>query len=412
MNIRAVADAPNPPERQEPTAPFRFPEIVRDKPANALFLKPLFEGFPDGAGFREIRQKAFAAALRRGLPQPKWERWKYTNPANILGTMALRPVSGEEEGEGRITEDMLEWQAPGAEKYGDMVLWDLNAAFTRGGRVIEAGEGRQEDGPHVIRRAPNGGDFTNPRDLIRVAPGAQATVIEYLDDKPGGGLWMNRALRIELGEGASLRHYRMTGGRSGTVLTENIHVSQAARSSYTAVDLAAGCGFHRIQYHAELEGPEAECRLYGVKMLSAGGHGDTTVTLEHQAPGCMSDQKMRAVITDKAHGVFQGKVHVHPEGQKTDGYQLCNAMLLSSEAQMSTRPELEIYADDVRCSHGATAGALEEEPLFYLRSRGLSLREARALMIRAFIGEILDEVQEERIHEDMIARAEEWLTRS
>ena len=152
--------------------------------------------------------------------------------------------------------------------------------------------------------------------------------------------------------------------------------------------------------------------LTSINLLSGMQHGDTTILIEHTAPHCRSNQFYRTILDDSARGVFQGKVHVHKIAQKTDGYQLSNAILLSEKAEMDTKPELEIYADDVRCSHGATTGQLDEEPVFYLRSRGLSEKEARELLIQAFVDEVVDKIVDEDIQASVREKTGQWLTRA
>ena len=136
--------------------------------------------------------------------------------------------------------------------------------------------------------------------------------------------------------------------------------------------------------------------MNGAQLLGASQHGDVTTVVAHDAPHCGSRQTVKNVLTDRSRGVFQGRIEVARVAQKTDGYQMSQALLLSPDAEIDCKPELQIYADDVKCSHGATVGELDEEQLFYLRSRGVPEREARALLIRAFLSEALDQV----VHED------------
>ena len=139
---------------------------------------------------------------------------------------------------------------------------------------------------------------------------------------------------------------------------------------------------------------EASCYFNGINLLSDKQIGDTTITIEHRAPGCLSKQNVRSVIDDQAVGTFQGKVHVHKIAQQTDGYQLSNALLLSPRATMNTKPELEIYADDVKCSHGATTGQIDDRALFYLMARGIPKIEARSMLIEAFISELFTDLSD------------------
>jgi Fe-S cluster assembly protein SufD len=168
----------------------------------------------------------------------------------------------------------------------------------------------------------------------------------------------------------------------------------------------------RHQIQADLEGVNGFVSFNGLNLLGGKQHGDTTILINHRAAHCNSNQFYRSLLTDEAHGVFQGKVHVFEGAQKTDGYQLSNAILLSDKAVMDTKPELEIYADDVKCSHGATTGQMNEEPLFYLRSRGLSEKEARLLLIRAFVDEVVDKIEDEKLKAQIEKDVEAWLAQA
>ena len=158
-----------------------------------------------------------------------------------------------------------------------------------------------------------------------------------------------------------------------------------------------------------LREPGAVCHINGVALMRGEQHADTTILVEHLAPHCESNQNMRVILDDRAHGVFQGKIHVHQPAQKTDGYQLSRALLLSEGAEMDTKPELEIYADDVKCSHGATTGQMDEEPLFYMQSRGIGKEEAKALLIEAFAAEVLNFVEQQPWHGLLMERVRKWL---
>jgi Fe-S cluster assembly protein SufD len=183
-------------------------------------------------------------------------------------------------------------------------------------------------------------------------------------------------------------------------------------AKYEAFTITTGAGLSRNQIHADLKGENIVCRLNGVNMLDGSEIADTTITVEHQAPNCESYQDYRSVATDKAVGTFQGKIHVHQIAQKTDGYQMAKSLLLSSQATMNTKPELEIYADDVKCSHGATAGRLDEDALFYLRARGIPENQARNLLIQAFVNEVIEGVTDKDVREQASLIVSKWLDQS
>ena len=214
---------------------------------------------------------------------------------------------------------------------------------------------------------------------------------------------------IELGANAKLHHIRIQKDSVEGINTNMVSINAERDSVYEGFTLNLGGKLTRHESHAQIEGENAEVSFNGVNLLSGEQHGDTTILIEHKAPHCRSNQFYRTLLDDKARGVFQGKVHVHKPAQKTDGYQLSNTLLLSPEAEMDTKPELEIYADDVKCSHGATTGQLDEEPLFYLRQRGLSEAQARFLLVQAFVDEVLDKVEDEALRDDIAKDTNSWL---
>lgn len=251
------------------------------------------------------------------------------------------------------------------------------------------------------------GMLQSPVIKVKIEDGAEATIIERHDG--AGAYWKNMDVQIEIGANARLRHYRVLNDGAEGVCTINTHITQGVSSVYDGFYLLQGGALVRNEFHAEIQGAGAECNFNGLNFLKNKQHGDTTILVEHQAPHCASNQYFRTILDDHARGVFQGKVHVHQIAQKTDGYQLSNAIMLSEQAEMDTKPELEIYADDVKCSHGATTGQLDEEPLFYLRSRGLSEAAARMLLIQAFVDDVADKIGDEAFQAEVKREAEQWL---
>jgi len=185
-------------------------------------------------------------------------------------------------------------------------------------------------------------------------------------------------------------------------------IGVASGGSYNNFSLLRGGQPARNEIEVALEGEEAQALLNGVMLLRDAEHADTTIRVAHNAPNCASRQIYKTVLGGKSRGVFQGKILVAKDAQKTDGYQLSRALLLSDQAEIDAKPELEIYADDVKCSHGSTVGDLDEDALFYLRSRGLSETEARALLIDAFIGEMFDAMQVEEWREIFRQQTQGW----
>lgn len=242
---------------------------------------------------------------------------------------------------------------------------------------------------------------------VKLEAGAQTTLIEHHDGQ--SAYWKNMTTNIELGEGAILNHVRIQMDSHQAVNTNMVHVKTAQDSVYNGFSLNMGGKLTRHEIHAEIAGQNGEVSFNGINLLNGEQHGDTTILIEHQAPNCRSNQFYRTLLDDHARGVFQGKVHVHQIAQKTDGYQLANTLLLSQTAEMDTKPELEIYADDVKCSHGATTGQLDEEPLFYLRQRGLNEAQARLLLVQAFVDEVVNKIMDENIRNKVSEAANTWL---
>lgn len=327
------------------------------------------------------------------LPTPKQERWKYSNlRAFVPESPKDRPLAVRYDGIqsflGGAGDIKPYAQAWAQERYGDMQLWGVASTYIQDVLTVDIPADTRVDKPVSLSMQAAAGERCSGHIVIRVGKNAALTVFE---DISGDG-WLNRAMTIELAEGARLDHIR-TGSENG-IFTPMTQIRCAARSRYNAYSLLSYGAFIRDQIHAVLDGEGAECLLSGAKLLTGQQHADTTILIEHRAPDCHSNQNYRNLLNERARGVFQGKVHVHRAGQGTDGYQLCNTVLLSERAEMDTKPELEIYADDVKCSHGATTAQPDETPLFYLQSRGIPPEEARKILLRAFIGESLSSFAE------------------
>ncbi|MGH1455278.1 MAG: Fe-S cluster assembly protein SufD [Alphaproteobacteria bacterium] len=306
------------------------------------------------------------------LPTPKVEEWKYTNLSRALGEL----------------KDVL------SEKPREVVI------HRRRGEVC----GAIED---IMWKGVAGAH--QPLHLkIILDDGAHATVIERHTGE--ASYWKNMSTEIVLGANARLNHVRLVEDSAEGVQTNMVHITMERDSYLNSFSLNTGGKMTRHDIHAVLNGSNIECSFNGVNLLKGLQHGDTTIVMEHTAPHCVSNQLYRTILDESARGVFQGKVHVHQAAQKTDGYQLANTIMLSPKCEMDTKPELEIYADDVKCSHGTTTGALDEEPLFYLRSRGLSEAAARMLLIQAFVDEVCDKIADEAMRDEVKEKAGTWLS--
>jgi Fe-S cluster assembly protein SufD len=186
-------------------------------------------------------------------------------------------------------------------------------------------------------------------------------------------------------------------------------VTLGAHALFNTFGLTSGAAVSRYQATIVFAGEGSRVETNGVNLLNGRQHADTTLLMDHAVPHCASREVFRAVLDDSAHSVFQGRIIVRPDAQKTDAKMMTRALLLSDDAEADNKPELEIFADDVTCGHGATTGALDESLLFYLRARGLSEKEAQALLIQAFVGEAIESIVNDDLRELAITAAQRWL---
>jgi Fe-S cluster assembly protein SufD len=248
----------------------------------------------------------------------------------------------------------------------------------------------------------------HPRLVLVVGENAQATVVEHY--QTSGDSWLNMGADVFVADRAICHHYKWhcVGERATQTITTNLSVGRNA--SYDSFTLTTGAGWARTETHARLTGDHAECRLNGTYLLRGDQFCDTTILMEHHTTNGVSNQTFKGLLADNAKGVFQGKVFVHQAAQKTDGYQLNNTLLLSDKAEMNVKPELEIYADDVKCSHGATTGQIDEGPLFYMRSRGIDYKTAKRLLLQAFLAPAFDEIRCAQTSTQFSDIATQWLS--
>ncbi|MBI1327191.1 MAG: Fe-S cluster assembly protein SufD [Alphaproteobacteria bacterium] len=261
--------------------------------------------------------------------------------------------------------------------------------------------------PLIIRHTAEEQTYLPDWQVLTLEPNSAFFLIEYFEE--GAGSWHNAFAQIKLARDSKLTHIRFFEGKADTIHTVTTHALLAENANYKQISLTTSAGLLRQENHIELQGEHAEVTIGGIIALHGKDHVDNTILIEHKAENCRSNQHFKYLLNDESKGVFQGKVHVHKQAQKTDGFQRCNTILLSPDAVMNTKPELEIYADDVKCSHGTTTGELDETPLFYLRSRGLPEKDARRLLLQAFIGEVLELVDDENTRTEMEAKVTDAL---
>jgi Fe-S cluster assembly protein SufD len=293
----------------------------------------------------------------------------------------------------------------------------LNAALMQDGVVIEVAPGTLIAEPvnliHVTASPAPAAHFS--RSALIIGAGASLRLAESMHVanlaqtiRAGQA---NACLIVSLDSGAKLAHTAMvTGAALGGVRLESVMVRIGARAKFDSFALVAGIGLVRRQMFVRFDGAESETSLTGVSLLGGREHADTTLLAEHAAPGCVSSETFKYILDDEATGVFQGKIRVAPGAQKTDGKMLCQAILLSDSAAMNNKPELEIFADDVACGHGATCGGLDLDQLFYLQTRGLPFAQAEALLLEAFAGELVDGIGHQGLIKAYRREVSAWLS--
>jgi len=265
----------------------------------------------------------------------------------------------------------------------------LNTMLAEDGAILTVPPGH-DMGLVYLSQFCIGGRSAHPRHMIRLGAGARLTLIEM---SAGEGCYVhNPVSEIHVADGAVLTHVRIQSDGVEAFHLATIYAAVAAGGTYGSFTLNIGGRITRTEFHASLDGPGAIAHLNGVQLLSGSQHADFTSVVRHAGPKGTSRQTIRNVLAGRSRGVFQGRIEVARGAQGTDGYQMNRALLLSPDAEIDTKPELEIFADDVKCSHGATVGELDAEQLFYLRSRGIPEQEARSILVRAFLAEALDPV--------------------
>ncbi|MBB5051227.1 Fe-S cluster assembly protein SufD [Afipia massiliensis] len=431
------------------------------KPTTEHALSELFaaaRGRLPGSGIvAEVRQNAFDDFARRGLPHRRIEEWKYTDLRALLrevaplapapdqadlaraakaikslgidGTQNLVLVDGVfapqlsdvtaleagvhvkalrevlEDNDNKVRADLL------ITSVASDAMISLNAALATDGVVIDVAEGAVLAKPiHIVHVATDSGTSLVTRSLLKIGKGARATFVESFVAAEGAASYQTHdSVVIWVGDDAELQHVRLMEDALDAAHIATGIFTIGAKAKLNTFNLTNGGNVSRYQGFITFAGEGSELTTNGVNLLGARRHGDTTLVVDHAVPHCASREVFRAVLDDRAHSVFQGRIIVRPDAQKTDGKMMTRALLLSDEAEASNKPELEIFADDVTCGHGATTGALDESLLFYLRARGLPEKEAQALLIAAFVGEAIESIVDDNLRDFAIAAAERWL---
>jgi len=282
----------------------------------------------------------------------------------------------------------------------------LNTALARDGVLIRVTGKAKKPVSLIYRRQSSTGDAMLHH-VVRLEPGAELTLLE---NGPAAAR-LNTVLEVDIAQDASFHHVRTQGRDHQRRFNTHIFARIGASSRFKSFTLTANGKLTRNEAKIVISGPGASAHIAGAAVGDGDFHHDDTVFLTHEAEGCESRQVFKKVLKNGATGVFQGKILVRPGAQKTDGYQISQSLLLDEDSQFLAKPELEIYADDVKCSHGSTSGAIDETALYYLRSRGIPLKEAQSLLVLAFLAEAISEIESDEIAEEIRGRLEGWLSR-
>ena len=289
-------------------------------------------------------------------------------------------------------------------RYDDRAFTALNTAFMNDGAVVHIDRDVEVEKPiHLlfVTDAVAAKSMMHPRNLIIVGRNAKATVIESYVSLSDAVYFTNAVTEVAVADGATLHHYKMQREGMRAFHVGTIEAHQARDSHYISFSLATGGSLTRTNVYTTLDGEGCGSTLNGLYMLDGEQHCDHQTMIVHAQPNCFSRELYKGVLDGQSHGVFNGKVYVYPIAQKTDGKQTNNTLLLSDKAQIDTKPQLEIFADDVKCTHGATVGRLDEQALFYMKSRGVSRELARRLLTYAFAADVLETIEQPSVREEL-----------
>ncbi len=412
---------------------------------------------PGGSSVAAARAAAFAAFIASGLPHRRMEAWKYTDLRRLMRD--AKPLAGAPDalaleqagtagallaglGFRRLVlvngafvpelSDLADLEPGlGIRAMADALAADtavlghglgalvpeaepalaLNTALAGDGVVVTVAPGALITRPlHLAFITTDGRPAAMvTRSLLVIGAEAKASVIETHEGPGGSDYQVNTALNLVLGDGGQLDHAKLIQEGSGALHLGTLLAHIGAKAMFNAFAFTLGGLVVRNQMFVKLAGEGTQAHISGASLLAGKQHADTTLTIVHAAPGSQSREVFKAVVDDAARAVFQGKITVDQVAQKTDARMMARALLLSPDAEADAKPELEIFADDVQCGHGATTGTLDDQLKFYLQARGIPPKEAEALLIQAFVGEAMDAVAHEGLREALQSATETWL---
>ena len=390
---------------------------------------------PGDGGVRVKRDEAIEQ-IKAGLPTRRIEAWHYTDLRRLLtvvpardaaaratpltallaGSTVLPLLNGASSPElmvqpGMTVQRLSDKLADGSfaralKTHGaDDAVGALNAAFVADGYFVDIAGGAALDAPIELQNVQAGGQ-AHVRFPVRVGDGAKATIVERQTGSEAG--LVSSVSHLTLGEGAEIVWLIVQDQHDGATHFGQFNAELGPNSKLTLFVMNAGGKLVRQEIHVKAAGEGSTFTLRGVNLLAGDTHTDVTMVLDHAVPETASTEIIRNVVTGRARGVFQGRINVAQYAQKTDARMACNTLLLSDDGEFSTKPELEIFADDVQCGHGATVTEIDANHLFYLMARGIDEKTARGLLVKAFLAEVVEELDDEAAVEALEAVLDRW----
>jgi Fe-S cluster assembly protein SufD len=383
-----------------------------------------------------VKRDGAVETLKAGLPTRRVEAWHYTDLRRLLsavpafdptkhtkpaaaliegsavlpilnGVAATRTPSVEGVAVRRLEEMLQDGSFAGALdlRGADDAVGAINAAFVADGFFLDIEANAAPGHPIELQNVQDGGQV-HIRLPVRVGDRAKATIVER--QTGSGDALVSSISHIMLGEGADITWLIVQDHAAGATHLGQFNAELGKDAKLTLFVMNAGGRLVRQEIRVTANGEGGTFTLRGVNLLSGDTHTDVTMTLDHMAPHTTSTEVVRNVVTDRANGVFQGRINVHQAAQKTDAKMACNTLLLSDDDEFSTKPELEIVADDVQCGHGATVTEIDRDHLFYLMARGIDEKTARGLLVKAFVASVIEELDNEVIVEALERVLGEW----
>ncbi len=420
-----------------------------------LLLAHFEQQHPSLPGDAQLRRNAANYFEKNGFPTRKWEDYKYVNPESILRkglgfrNEMMRGVTVNDVKEFTLVKDAIvlvivngvylpslspanniplgiavsdisdaiSSDGVALKHYSKYAKFDsdpfiaLNTALSNGGVFIHIGKNVAEKTPiQIIHISDNEvASFFQPRNLVVVENGAEAVLIESYETIGPVKTFTNAVTEVFVAPNAKLDHYRIQSEGEAGQQMNTLCAAVSGNSLYNTYTFTLGGNFVRNNLNILFTEKNGEAHLYGLYPITDSQVVDNHTVVDHAVPNCMSNELYKGVVNGKASATFNGKIFVRPDAQKTNAYQTNRNILLSDDATVNTKPQLEIYADDVKCSHGTSTGKVNEDALFYLQARGIGRESARALLIRAFAEEVVDQVKIEELRDYIDKRIDEIL---